>query len=244
MRAGGGVLIAAGPEVDGMVVTDAFGEHTSLVLADDDGKPERRVLSPADVRHPVFQSFGTTTAALGLAEFRQIADISGGRCRELARFTTGEAALLDCQAGEGRVLVLASDLDNRWNNFPLHATFVPFLHEAIEYLSGHYTSGAGYLIGQVGSDIREPGIVTMPVAGSPSAAARRVAINVDPREADPTRLAVDEFETAIARVGDDVAPAVRVERHDEENRQHLWQYLMAAMLMLLVAEGVVAARTA
>ena len=140
-------------------------------------------------------------------------------------------------------LVLASDLDNRWNNFPLHATFVPFLHEAIEYLSSHSTPGAGYLIGQVGADVREPGIVAMAAAGVPSAT-RRVAINVDPREADSARLSVDEFETAIVRVGDDVAPAVRVERRDEENRQHLWQYLMAAMLMLLVAEGVVAARTA
>ena len=56
-------------------------------------------------------------------------------CQTLARFTTGETALLDCPSGEGRALVLASDLDNRWNDFPLHATFVPFLHEAVRYLA-------------------------------------------------------------------------------------------------------------
>jgi len=35
-----------------------------------------------------------------------------------------------------------------------------------------------------------------------------------------------------------------VEVSEQESRQHLWQYLMAAALLALLAESVVAARTA
>src|SRR5207253_8389936 len=90
----------------------------------------------SDVRHPIFQPFGPNVATLGLVKFRNLAPISGSRCEEVARFTSGEAAMLDCPAGEGRAIVIASDLDNRWNDFPLHPTFVPFLHEIVHYVSG------------------------------------------------------------------------------------------------------------
>jgi hypothetical protein len=42
------------------------------------------------------------------------------------------------------------------------------------------------------------------------------------------------------------APGVeaRVEARQQEDRQHLWQYAVALMAILLAAEGVLAARTA
>ena len=41
---------------------------------------------------------------------------------------------------------MASDLDNRWNDFPLHASFVPFLHEAVRYLASGRAHASDYLI--------------------------------------------------------------------------------------------------
>src|SRR5262249_32311618 len=137
VRTGGGLLIAAGPEIDGDVVAGVLGDDMPIRIVKPlagpvtnvkrEMKPLPRTLAPADLRHPIFQAFAGTGATLGLVTFRNTSRIDGMNCQTLARFTTGEAALLDCVAGEGRALVLASDLDNRWNDFPLHATFVPFL---------------------------------------------------------------------------------------------------------------------
>ena len=244
-RSGGGLLIAAGPDVDGDVIADVLGQGSTLrVAAAASAKPSPRVLAPADARHPVFQRFAATTATFGLVTFQHAARISGAECQTLARFTTGEIALLECPAGDGRALVLASDLDNRWNDFPLHASFVPFLHEAMRYLGSARAHAVEYLVADAPAAARHrPGVVT--IAGEqPGAAPRRIAVNVDPREADPSRLSADDFQSAVTRLKDAGLSDARVEARQQEDRQHLWQYALALMALLLVVEGVLAARTA
>jgi hypothetical protein len=244
---GGGLLIAAGPDVDGDVIGDTLGTATPIQIATGASSAEaRRALVPADFRHPVFQSFGVNAAALGLVEFREVAAVSGGACQALARFTTGETALIDCAAGDGRALVLASDLDNRWNDFPLHATFVPFLHEAVQYLAGGRAEDDDVLVGDAsGADARRPGIAMRPAdAGAAGGPPRQIAINVDPREADPARISAEEFQSAVTRLKDESVEPARVGDREQEERQQLWQYALALMLGLLVAEGIVAGRTA
>jgi hypothetical protein len=44
--------------------------------------------------------------------------------------------LLERQIGAGRVLVFASTFDNISNDFPLHASFVPFVEQTAQYLGG------------------------------------------------------------------------------------------------------------
>ena len=244
-RSGGGLLIAAGSDVDGDVIADVLGQGSTLrVVAPTSAKSAPRVLAPADARHPVFQRFAGTTATFGLVTFQNAARISGTECQTLARFTTGETALLECPAGDGRALVLASDLDNRWNDFPLHASFVPFLHEAVRYLGSARAHAAEYLVADAPAAAKHtPGVVT--IAGErPGAAARRIAVNVDPRETDLSRLSVDDFQSAVTRMKESGASSVRVEARQQEDRQHLWQYALALMAVLLVAEGLLASRTA
>jgi hypothetical protein len=241
---GGGVLIAAGPDVDGDVIADVLGAGAPLVFITDE-KGASRSLAPADVRHPIFRAFGPAVASLGLVKFSRAARISGSGCQTLAKFTSGNAAVIDCGAGDGRAIVVASDLDNRWNDFPLHASFVPFLHETVRYLSSAREHGSEYLVGEVPSGVpATPGIFTIQEAQvSRASRARRVAVNVDPRESDPARISVDEFQAAVAHLKDSGAVDARVAAVDEERRQHLWQYLLAVMLAALVVEGVVASRT-
>ena len=112
------------------MAADVLGGSPLRILAPLDAKPSVRTLAPADVRHPIFQPFGDNAATLGLVKFQTVARIGGRDCQTIARFTTGEPALIDCAAGDGRALVLASELNNRWNDFPLHPTFVAFVHEA------------------------------------------------------------------------------------------------------------------
>jgi hypothetical protein len=246
-RQGGGVFVVAGPDVDGEVAADTLGGLFTLAAPQtSEARPqnaEGRGFTPLDPRHPLFRAFGAGAAALGLATFERIAAVRGDDCQTLARFTTGETALLDCAPGTGRALVLASDLNRQWNDFPRHATFVPFLHEAVSYLAGPRPRAAEYLIGQTPPGLApRPGIVMLatPAGGSP----RRVAVNVDPAEADPARLTAEEFQTAVTRMQDAAHSQHLVDDRQQEDRQHLWQYVLGAMLALMLVESFVAARTA
>lgn len=245
-RDGGGVLVAAGPDIDGDVIADVFGTASTLrVGADTGAKPEPRTLAPADARHPVFRTFGGNAATLALVNFQRVSRVGGTACQTLARFTTGEPALIECAAGDGRALVLASDLDNRWNDFPLHATFVPFLHEVVRYLASARAHASDFVVADAPNGVgRKPGIALWQEAGRPAAETRRIAINVDPREAEPARMSVEEFESAVTRLKDTGEAEARTEARQQEDRQHLWQYALAFMALLLVAEGVLASKTA
>ena len=177
-----------------------LGADVPLRIVNTDTRRADRSLAPADVRHPIFQSFSSGAATLGLVRFHTVAHVEGAGCQAVARFTTGETALLDCPTGDGRALVLASDLDNRWSDFPLHATFVPFLHEAVRYLASGRSQNRDYLVGDVPAGIpATPGIVTIP---GPASQFRYVAVNVDPRESDPARLSAADFEAAVTRLKD------------------------------------------
>ncbi len=243
-RNGGGMLVAAGAEVDGGIIADVLGAGSTLRVVTTGTRPEPRALAPTDVRHPVFQPFAGNAATLGLVTFQNASRIGGTGCQTLARFTTGDEALVECPSGDGRTLVLASDLDNRWNDFPLHATFVPFLHEVVRYLASARAHASEYFVGDAPAGVqRAPGIVTV---GDPAVAAgtRRIAVNVDPREADPARITVEDFQSAVTRLKAAGGVEARVEARQQEDRQHLWQYALALMVLLLAGEGLLAARTA
>jgi hypothetical protein len=243
-RQGGGILAAVGPDVDGDVVADVLGSTSTLRIVSAGGRPEPRALAPADTRHPVFLPFAANPAVLGLVTFDTVASVGGSACQTLARFTTGDAALIECPAGEGRALVLASDVGNRWNDFPLHATFVPFVYEIVRYLSSVRTHASEYLIGDAPAGVPPtPGVVALTDGSNPSAPQRRVALNVDPREAEPARLSVDDFLSAVTKMQEAGAVQARVEAREQEDDQHLWRYLLTMMAIVLAVEGTIAART-
>jgi hypothetical protein len=241
--------VAAAPDVDGEVVADALGDANALTIADpagdSGGRTASRALTPSDARHPVFRTFGRQGSSLGLATFLRVAAISGQDCQAIARFTTGEAAILDCPRGEGRAVVLASDLDNRWNDWPLRPTFVPFVHEVVRYLSGSLPRQSEYIVGEQPVGVpRRPGVSAVTV--SPDGPARWVAVNVDPREADPARMSIDEFQSAIARLKD-VAQGegggAQTQARQNEEGQQIWQYVLALVMAALVLESLVSMRT-
>lgn len=244
VQGGGGLLIAAGPEVDGDIVADVLGPASTLrIVTVESARPTVRALAPADLRHPVFQAFAGNAAPLGLVKFRNAARLSGSACQTLARFTTGDTALVECPAGEGRALAIAADLDNKWSDFPVHATFVPFLHEAVRYLASARGHASEYLVADAPAGVKKaPGVAT--IGDARAGRGRQIAINVDARESDSARMSADEFQAALTRLNESSAAGSYVEARQQEDRQHLWQYAIGAMLLLLAAEGVLASRTA
>lgn len=233
-RGGGGLLIAAGPASDPEVVSQIMGgvmSMTALQKAAGSG----RSLAPDDVRHPVFDAFGARTSALGLVTFRQIALMSAAGCHSLARFNSGEPALVDCAVGEGQVIAMASDLNNAWNDFPLHTTFVPFVHELLRYLSSTRPRRGGYLVADVPAEIpAQPGFATT--------AAGRVAINAAPAESVADRLPRAAFDTNVVRIEDSARGGEGVAARQQEERQRVWQYVLGLMVVMLAVETFVGSR--
>ena len=251
LKSGGGLFVVAGPEVDGAVLGELLGVGAATLAAEPlptngavGGRPGSlpHTLAPDDLRHPLFRAFEGNAAALGLPRFTRISNL-GGSCPSLARFTSGEIALVECSVGGGRVLVFASDLDGRWNNFPRHTTFLPFVQEAVAYLAGPRPPAAEYTVGDVPAGVLpQPGFAQVQTATG--AGRRWAAVNVSPREVDPTRMSEAEFGAAITRLQEAARIEGQIGDRQREGRQHIWQYLLAAMLAIMAVESLVGMRAA
>jgi hypothetical protein len=138
--------------------------------------------------------------------------------------------------------VFASDLDSRGNDFPFHATFVPFLVESVRYLGSGRPQGADLLIGETASTPAVPGIAEIKDAqtGRP----RRVAVNVDPGESDSGRISPQEFQEAVTSLRQAGRVEAQLQASQRESQQHLWQYILLLAMAALAAESVVSARAA
>jgi hypothetical protein len=69
-------------------------------------------------------------------KFYQTIQVAPGKAHVLARLTDQTPLLLEKKIGEGRVMVFASTFDNIANDLPLHTSFVPFVEQSANYLSG------------------------------------------------------------------------------------------------------------
>jgi Aerotolerance regulator N-terminal/von Willebrand factor type A domain len=243
VKQGGGLLIAAGPDIDRDVAAEISGGAMALeAQALGREQPGSRSFVPVDARHPVFDAFGSLRTSLGLVTFSRIAIVSAPSCETLATFTSGETALVECPANDGRVLVFASDLNNAWNDFPRRPTFVPFLHEMVRYLAGARPNAGDYVVGAAPAGVNDkPGIAVVRASGVPD---RRVSVNVDPLESNPARLTSGEFLAAVTRLQDTARVEGRLEDQQQEERQRLWRWALGVMLALLLIESVVAMKTA
>ena len=159
---GGALLVVAGPDVDADAPARIFGDIKLRAGVSDAASAVS--FAPTDARHPIFQSFGPLAANLSQVRFSRsvrIADAPGARV--LARFSSGEPALLEYEHGRGRLLFFASDLNRAWNDFPIHPTFVPFVQETLRYLTATREEPREYVVADVPAGMRpEPGVISLP----------------------------------------------------------------------------------
>ncbi len=231
VRGGGGLLVAAGPDVDPAILGDAL---AGLVETSWATRPaEALTFAPDDSRHPVFRVFGGagTLANVGFSRAVRISAPSGASV--IARYSDGSPALVEERTVGGRVLVFGSDLNYRWNDFPLQPGFVPFIHETVRYLASPRTSRTEFLVGDLQA-ATIPGVVELQ--------GRRVAVNPDPRESDPARLAPETFQAGISRLNAAAARTEQAAAEQHEDGQFLWWYGLLLMVVSLAAEGVIGRR--
>jgi hypothetical protein len=230
--AGGGVFVAAGPETNPAVVSQLLDLDPPLA-ADEDNQPGALVVR--DVRHPVFRAFDTASASFAQVTIDREWRLGSDRAfTTIAVFSSGAPALLERSVRNGRVLVFASDVDRRWNDFPLHATFVPFAQEALRYVAARSPAPTAMSVADVPADQpARPGII--------SVGGRSRAVNVDTRESTVDRLTPSEFTASVARIDARPGRASRRARV-QEAAQNVWWYGLALMLVMLVVEAFVGAR--
>jgi hypothetical protein len=191
-------------------------------------------LSITDLRHPVFRPFGALAANLGRVRFEHAWRLPSDGWDVAARFADGAPALLERAQGKGRVVLFASDLDRRWNDFPVQPSFVPFAVEAVRYVSSVDQRVSDYAVSDVPAGIPpRPGIYKF---GSGNEA---IAVNVDARESDATRMTPEEFAAAVQRAPDRTVRSAQVLAGEAEERQGYWQYGLMLMIGALVAESFV-----
>jgi hypothetical protein len=231
VRGGGGLVVTAGPDVDPTILAGLLGAPSSSPAIATEERP--RVLAVTDLRHPIFRPFGSLTANLGQVSFTRAWRVPAAGWDVAASFTDGAPALLERRDGQGRLLCFASDLDRRWNDFPLHPAFVPFVVESVRYAARSAGTARERTIADAPAGVpATPGVHRL-------ADGRQVVLNVDTRESALSRLTARDFTDMLQRV--DAAPsrAARVQAQLTEARQSYWQYGLVLMLVVLAIESVI-----
>src|SRR3954447_19454133 len=233
LGSGGGLLIAAAPDVDPSVLSTILDLQPALAARDRD---DAGVLAVSDLRHPIFRPFDAVAANLGQVSFQRAWQLQpAASWRVIASYTQGMPALVERAAGQGRIVLFTSDLDRRWNDFPLHPAFVPFAQETVRYLGARAPETAMYLVADVPAGIPpRPGIV--------QTEGRTLAVNIDIRESAVDRVTPAEFTSMVSRVP--ARPLSQPARAAEqtEARQGYWRYGLMLLLAALVAECVVGSK--
>ena len=230
VRKGGGLFVAASADLEPDVLGNMFGWSPAQF------NPQRQAraatLTATDLRHPVFRPFAAMAANLGAIRFTETWRLPGEGWTVAARFDDGSPALLERMEGQGRIVVFASDLDRRWNDFPVHPGFVPFILETLRYVSSGVVEPSAYLMGRAPAGVAsQPGVHR-------TDSGRAIAINVDGRESGTGVLSAEEFRSMLQPVAAAAADPVVLDQQTEA-RQSLWQYGLLLMLAVLITESFV-----
>jgi hypothetical protein len=236
LRAGGRVLLTLGPDVDVATLADTVG--VAVTVTGEVAEPRTRSVAmvATDTRHPIFRPFVSPTGALGdvyVERYRRLNEETGRTV--LARFSGAGDALVEQAVDGGRLLTFASDLDNRWNRFPLTPSFVPWAIETARYLAQGREERHSFTLPDLPAGVAaEPGVQQL--------GDRTVAVNPDLRESNPARTTADQFLGAISRQNAIAAARAEVAARDQEERQRLWQIGLLVTFLALAGEAIIGRR--
>ena len=169
-------------------------------------------LAATDVRHPIFRPFGALSANLGQARFDRAWRVAPEGWTVIARFSNGTPALLERSAGQGRVVLFASDIDRRWNDFPLQPAFVPFALETLRYAAGDRHRTQDFTVAQAPAGARRaPGVYR-------STDNRAYAVTVDTRESTIDPMPAADFAQMVPPSTEMYAQAAERQARQTESR--------------------------
>ena len=267
---GGSLLIAPGDRVDERVFNQQLGEISPARLEQVGllGRDDYLVIADYDRRHPILRPLGSDWSARFQGHWRLTPSEDA---KVLMQFDNTEAALVEKDVGEGKILLFASSLDLEWNNLALQGLFLPFVHETLRHLVRSEAGQSAYEIGdsinlaQFVSDaevaVRDangrsvsleannlqratsPGLFT----ATSGAVSSRYVVNILPEESNFTRVATSTLYDAV--VNPDTSPLQSREAQtaqlieELESPQRLWWWILTLVMVLLLVEVLVANRT-
>ena len=267
---GGSLLIAPGDRVDERVFNQQLGEISPARLEQVGllGRDDYLVIADYDRRHPILRPLGSDWSARFQGHWRLTPSEDA---KVLMQFDNTEAALVEKDVGEGKILLFASSLDLEWNNLALQGLFLPFVHETLRHLVRSEAGQSAYEIGdsinlaQFVSDAdvavqdangrsvsleannlqraTSPGLFT----ATSGAVSSRYVVNILPEESNFTRVATSTLYDAV--VNPDTSPLQSREAQtaqlieELENPQRLWWWILMLVMVLLLVEVLVANRT-
>ena len=229
-------------------------------------------LATLERSHRVFAPFaGPRSGDFSAARFLRYRTLEPkDSAQVLGWYDDGGVALVEGKAGQGRVLVFGSTMDDFWNDLVLQPVFLPFLHSMVRSTAGYTpdplwrtvgqsiamtndssTEASGILVSPRGTrerlasgplELAEPGFYR--VESENRETMRLLAVNVDRSESDLTAWNADELKAAMT--SNDtlaaVASSVTLTAEEREKRQRVWWFLLAAAALLLLVEVVLANR--
>ncbi len=271
---GGGLIIAAGRHAEAAEFNRVFRDVSPAELGEKVQTRGYALMSQVKMDHPIFSAFRksgrlTSTRVYG---YHRVA--ASDRAATLAALDDGSPMIMEGLVGRGKVLLVTTTLDTAWNDLPLTPMFLPFVRQMLEYLDGR-VSAASYTVGQVfavapdadGSlpAIESPGggrVEDAPKNPSGELAVNaseigfyrlryrnrteHIAVNLDTKESDFTKLNMEEFKASILPGPGESAGAAdqmkRLTAEEIEAEQRLWLPLLILALALFVSEAILAQR--
>ncbi len=257
---GGAALIAVGPATAHIHTVPLAGNEVAITTT-------TQGAGTVDIQSP---------ALGGLQPFQNVQFVTTPRItaastdRLLARFADNSPLLIEKRLGEGRLLLFASALDNSTSDFPLHASYLPFVAQTGMYLAGSEDEPSSLPVGTPAS-LRQAKAQTSAAdvigpdgkhALALSEAAKALTYTLDRegfyeiQRASGQRILLaahaDRRESDLTKIPADTLALWRntgtsaIETGDRSTLQtvrwSLWRYLLTLVLLAAIVESVFAAR--
>lgn len=283
---GGALWLVPGDRVDAQWFNDAFAELTAMQLQRRTRLPgnDYRLMADIDWRHPALQYLDVDWGT----QFNEYWQVSAGASHDiLMRLDSGEPLLIETRrvvqettasesdseaSASGRVMLFASTLDQGWNNFPLQALYVPFVHEVLTYLADPADAPAYHYVGdsvdltpwfenvtdtrlslrwsngeEVQVERESPRLILDRPGLLSGPGSLQMAVNLRPGSTDLTSVATDRIYDQYVNPETEplISEEVRVATLQEalESPQRLWWWIALLAFVLLLAETYIANRT-
>jgi len=224
-----------------------------------------------DPDHPALAAFaGQSLMPLLNVEFYQGFDLGGDALTPLANWPDGKIALAEWTYGGHRILLAGFPPTREATNWPTQASFVPFVHQAIRWLGSFSSVHDSFRVGEViplhaqgkwhaldtsvpmkdldvNGSVRPsaPGLYEFVSAGK----SQTFAVNIPEGESDltpwpnPAQLAQLQS-SQRTDAAQNHAATISLSDELSENQQRLWWWVLAICGVAILAELLLANRTA
>jgi hypothetical protein len=137
VQKGGGLFIAAGIDTARCGAVPLTGTKVS-------GNNIAQGAGEVDAQNPAVSEVGRFENVQFFSSLRMQPDAAA---KVIAKFADGSPLFLEERMGEGRVLTFAGMLDNSNSDFPLHASYLPFVVQSGLYLAGASDNPSSVVVG-------------------------------------------------------------------------------------------------